>query len=78
MLLLLENEDNESLDELNRVIKNQSLAEADDRNAPSEYGTKDSYLVKELGIRRDDERLHHARVKQRAVDEVEANLKPKQ
>ena len=42
------------------------------------YGTKDSYLEKELGNGRDDERLHHARVKQRAVDDVEANLKPKQ
>ena len=35
------------------------------------YGTKDSYLEKELGNERDDERLHHARVKPRAVNEGE-------
>ena len=29
----------------------------------------DAYLDMELGIRRDDEGLHHARVKRRAVDE---------
>ena len=35
----------------------------------SEYGVEDSYLDMELGIRRDDEGLHHARVRQRAVDQ---------
>ena len=41
MALSLENEDDESLDEFNRVIEDQGLAEADDRNAPSEYGVED-------------------------------------
>ena len=41
ILLLLENEDDEFLDELNRVIEDQGLAEANDRNAPSEYGVED-------------------------------------
>jgi hypothetical protein len=62
MLLSLENEDDELLDEFNRVIKDADLAEAEDnRSTPSEYGVKDSYLVMELGTRRDDEGLHHAR-----------------
>ena len=56
------------IDELSRAIKNQSLAEADDRNAPSEYGTKDSHLDKELGIRRDDGGIHYTRAKRGAVD----------
>ena len=68
MLLSLENENEEFLDEFNRVIKDSYLAEADDERAKSsEYGVEDSYLDMELGIRRDDEGLHHARVKQRAV-----------
>ena len=54
MLLSLENDDDEFLDEFNRVIKDPDLAEADDRNAPIEYGVEDSYLDMELGIRRDD------------------------
>jgi hypothetical protein len=41
ILLLLENKDDEFLDELNRVIEDQGLAEANDRNAPSEYGVED-------------------------------------
>jgi hypothetical protein len=58
MLLLLENEDNEFLDEFNRVIKEKNLAEADDdRDTPGEYGVEDSYLDMELGIRRNDEGL---------------------
>ena len=71
MLLSLENEDNKFLNEFNRVIKDSDLAEAEDDcdQQPSEYGVEDSYLDMELGIRRDDERLHHARVKRRAVDE---------
>ena len=48
MLLSLENEDDEFLDELNQVIKDPDLAEADDRNAPSEYSVEDSYLDMEL------------------------------
>ena len=35
-LLLLENGDDESLDEVNRVIEDQGPAKADDWNAPSE------------------------------------------
>ena len=69
-LLLLENEDDEFLDEFNRVIKDSNLA----NQRPNEYGVEDLYLEKELGIGRNDERLHHARVKRRAVDEVEAKL----
>ena len=35
-LLLLDNGDDESLDEVNRVIEDQGSAKADDWNAPSE------------------------------------------
>ena len=70
MLLSLENEDEEFLDEFNPVIKDSDLAEAEDEQVKSrEYGVEDSYLDMELGIRRDDEVLHHARVKRRAVDQ---------
>ena len=41
----------------------------DFRRQPSAYGAEDSYLDMELGIRRDDEGLHHTRVKRRAVDQ---------
>ena len=52
------------------IIKDSDLAEAEDeRVKSSEYGIEDSYLDMELSIRRDDEGLHHARVKQRAVDQ---------
>ena len=68
LILSLENEDDEFLDEFNRVIKDSNLAESND-DGPSEYGVEDTYLDMELGIRRDDEGLHHARVKRRAVDE---------
>ena len=75
MLLSLENEGDEFLDEFNQVIKDPGLAEAeDDRNTPSEYGVEDSYLDMELDIRRDNEGLHHARVKRRAVDEDERQI----
>ena len=57
------------IDELNRAIKDPGLAEVDDRNASSEYGMEDPYLGMELGIRRDDEGPHNARMKRRAVDE---------
>ena len=70
MLLSLENEDEEFLDEFNWVIKDSDLAEADDEQVKSsEYGVEYSYLDMELGIRRDDEGLHHARFKRRAVDQ---------
>ena len=70
MLLSLENEDDKFLDEFNQVIKDSDLAEAeDDRDTHSEYGVEDSYLGMALGIRRDDEGLHHAKVKRRVVDE---------
>ena len=70
MLLSLENEDEELLDEFNRIIKDSDLAEADDeRVKSSKYGVEDSYLDMELGIRRDDEGLHNAGVKRRAVDQ---------
>ena len=49
----------EFLDEFNRMIKDKDLAEANDQNAPSEYDVKDSYLDRELGVRRDDEGPHH-------------------
>ena len=68
-ILSLENEDEELLDEFNRVIKDSDLAETVDDQPPTEYGVEDSYLDMELGIRRDDEGLHHARVKRRAIDE---------
>ena len=69
MILSLENEDDEFLDEFNRVIKDLDLAKADDQDKPSEYSVEDSYLDMELGIRRQDEGLHYTRVKIRAVDQ---------
>jgi hypothetical protein len=54
------------------VIKDSDLAKANDKpgnQQPSKHGVEDSYLDMEIGIRRDDEGLHHARVKRRAVDE---------
>ena len=64
MLLSLKNEDEEFIDEFNRVIKDSDLAEAEDEQVkPSDYGVEDSYLDMELIIRRDDEVLHYARVK---------------
>ena len=70
MLPSLENKDEELLDKFNRVIKDSDLAEAEDEQVKSsEYGLEDSYRHMELGIRRDDEGLHHDRVKQRAVDQ---------
>ena len=55
MLLSLENEDEEFLDEFNRVVKDSDLSEAnDERVKSSEYVVEDSYLDMELGIRRDD------------------------
>ena len=44
MLLLLKNEDDEFLDEFNRVIKDPDLAKADNEpgnRQPSEYGVED-------------------------------------
>ena len=56
MLLSLENEDEEYRDELNGVIKDSDLSEAEDEQVkPREYGVEDSYLDMELSIRRDDE-----------------------
>ena len=70
MLLSLENEDEEFLDELNRVIKDSDLAgDGGERVKSSNYGVENSYLGMELGIRRDDEGLQHARVKRRAVEQ---------
>ena len=68
LILSLENEDDEFLEEFNRVIENPDVAEGSDDH-PSEYGVEDPYLGMELGIRRDEEGLHHARVKRRAVDD---------
>ena len=68
LMLSLENEDDEFLDEFNRVIKDPDLTDEIDDH-PSEYGVKDTYLGMELGIRRDEEGLHHALVKRRAVDD---------
>ena len=64
-ILSLENEDEEFLAEFNRVIKGDDLTKSNDH----EYGVEDSYLNMELGIRRNDEGLYHARVKRRAVDQ---------
>ena len=70
MLLSLENKDDKFLDEFNWAIKYSDPAEAgDDQDKPSEYGVEDSYLDMELGIRRNDEGLHHARIKQRVFDQ---------
>ena len=69
LILSLENEDEEFLDEFNQVIKNSELADEADDDRPSKYGVEDSYLDMELSIRRDDEGLHHARVKRRAIDQ---------
>ena len=55
MLLSRENEDDEFFDELNQVINDPDLAEAEaegDQNTPSEDGEEDLYLDMELGIRR--------------------------
>ena len=68
MLLSLENKYEEFLVEFNRVIKDLELAEVQDEQVKSsQYVVEDSYLDMELGIRRDDEGLHHAIFKRRAV-----------
>ena len=70
LILSLENEDDKFLEEFNRVIKDPDVVEGnDDQQQPSEFGVEDPYLNMELGIRRDEEGLHHARVKRRAVDD---------
>ena len=70
MLLSLENEYEEFRDVFNRVVKDSDLSEAnDERVKSSEYGVEDYYLDMELGIRRDDEGLHHDGVNRRAVDQ---------
>ena len=70
MLLSLENEDEQFLDEFNWVIKYSDLAEAEDEQVKSsEYGVEESYLDMEIGIRRDDEKIHHARFQQRTVNQ---------
>ena len=54
------------------MIKDPDVLEGSDDHPddhPSEYGIEDAYLGMELGIRRDEEGLHHARVKRRAVDD---------
>jgi hypothetical protein len=65
----LENEDQEFLDEFNRVIDDETLKHADDIHQ-SEYGESDPYLTMELGLARgDDDSLHHARVTKRMKDD---------
>ena len=68
-VLSLRDEDQEFLDEYQRIIDNETLKHADDYE-DVEIGHDDPYLNMELGIRlTDEEALQHARVKRRAVDE---------
>ena len=67
--LKLENEDEEFQEEFNRVISNEDVKDIEDASA-NEYGVVDPYLNMELAINRgDEEGLHHARVKRRAIDD---------
>ena len=64
--LSLDEEDNEFIDEFNRVINDTSVPDAEDYTPD----TFDGYLSMEIGLPRgDDDELQHARVKRRAVDE---------
>ena len=55
--------------EFKREINHKDAKDADDDNR-NEIKIEDPYLNMELGIRYDDEEgLHHARVKRRAVDQ---------
>ena len=68
-VLSLRDEDQEFLDEYQRIIDNETLKHADEYE-DVEIGHDDPYLNMELGIRlTDEEALQHARVKRRAVDE---------
>ena len=65
------------------MTKDSDLAKKDNEpgnRQPSDFGVEDSYLDRELGIRRDDEGLHNAKMKRRAVDEngkpIDENGKP--
>ena len=64
--LSLNDEDNDFVEEFNRVISDNTIPEQDDYTED----TFDGYLKMEIGLPRgDDDELHHAKVKRRAVDE---------
>lgn len=67
-VLSLEREDEEFVNEYKRVIDSKDVADIEDYTN-EEVGIKDPYINMELGITRDEEGMHHARVKRRAVDE---------
>ena len=68
-VLSLENEDKYFVTEFKRVIDHEDVKDDVDYNR-NEIGIEDPYLNMELGIRHDDEEgMHHARVKPRAVDQ---------
>ena len=66
-LLSLEDEDAEFIEEYRRVIQNKDIGEAEQIDI-AEIGETDAYLDMELGIQREEEGIHHARVKRRALD----------
>ena len=70
VVLDLEREDQDFIDEFNRVIDNKIVPQADYvHTEQADMYHSDPYLNMELGIRRgDDHELIHARVKRRAID----------
>ena len=64
--LSLDDEDNDFIEEFNRVISDSSVPDAEDYSPD----TFDGYLSMQIGIPRgSDNELHYAKVKKRAVDE---------
>ena len=68
--LSLDNEDQEFLDEWNRVINDDDLPEADENELEGNGDIYDPYINMEVGLPRgDDDQLIAAKVKGRALDE---------
>ena len=62
---MLDEEDNDFVDEFNRVINDASIPDAEDYTPD----TFDGYLSMEIGLTcGQDNKLQHARVKRRVVD----------
>ena len=70
-VLSLEKEDDEFINEFNRVIQDHDLKEADDLATDDpEFGTRDPYIDMELSLRpSEEEAAHYARVKRRSLDD---------
>ena len=70
VVLDLKREDQDFIDEFNRVINNKIVPQVDDvHTEQADMYHSDPYLNMELGIRRgDNHELIHARVKRRAID----------